>query len=134
MEVEVSASDIRVEDRPAKSGGYRQKGTARLDSGLFPSGGGKALVFKLDVQLAAKVTSWDLDHIGLSKCDLKFFGVRVASVCGAVKAALRKNVVKFGSKFFAIHMPRLLRKVEDLIRARVSQSRRNETKRTGEKL
>ncbi len=48
----------------------------------------------------------------------RFLGVRVASFCGTVRRAARSFTRRFAGEFSAVQMPQLLRRVEELIRAR----------------
>ena len=95
-----SASNLRIEDRV---------------------GVGKALIFNLDLRLSAKILRWNLSRIGLKNCDVRVLGVRVVSFCGLVRRTLRDYVARFTRRLSAVQMPQLLRRVEDLLKARVGE-------------
>lgn len=60
-----------------------------------------------------------MDHLGISNCELRVLGVRIISLCGYIKRTIKDYVHRFTYEFSEIHMPKLLRKVEDLIRRRI---------------
>ncbi len=99
------ASDVRIETRPKKSktivsslkkpkySSDPQPNPTSYNSKENVTGGGetqKFLIFRLDIRLSGRLVKFSLDHLGIYNCDLKFFGVKVASLCPQVRRAARK--------------------------------------------
>lgn len=76
------------------------------------------LVFKIKLKLDARIKRWDVDHIGITNCQIKVLGLKVVSFCGAIRQMIRDYVSESNWKLNEIEMPRMLRQFERMLRYR----------------
>ena len=70
------------------------------------------------MKLDAKIKRWDVDHIGITNCQIKVLGLKIVSFCGTIRQMIRDFVSKSQWELNEIQMPRMLRRFEQMLHYR----------------
>ena len=89
---------------------------ARAKNGTMPY-----LVFKIKIDLDADIKQFHVDRVKLENCDVKFLGLSLFSYCGLVEKAIKESAEKFARKFNVFTMPKLLDRIENLLRYKIGE-------------
>ena len=77
------------------------------------------LVFKLKIDLDGNLDRFIVDHVGIDKCEVRVLGLKVFSFCGIVKSKVKQEVEKSARSFNAFNTPRILKRIEEMLRYRL---------------
>ena len=89
---------------------------ARAKNGTMPY-----LVFKIKIDLDADIKQFYVDRVKLENCDVKFLGLSLFSYCGLVEKTIKEGAEKFARKFNVFTMPKLLARVENMLRYKIGE-------------
>ena len=79
------------------------------------------LVFKLNIDLDGNIDRFIVDRVGIDKCEVRILGLKVFSFCGIIKKVVKKQIEKSARSFNAFNTPRLLRRIEEMLRYRLGE-------------
>ena len=79
------------------------------------------LVFKLKIDLDGNIDRFIVDRVGIDNCEIRLLGLKVFSFCGIVKKTVKRQIEKQARSFNAFNTPRLLKKIEDMLRYRLGE-------------
>ena len=79
------------------------------------------LVFKLKIDLDGNIDRFIVDRVGIDNCEIRLLGLKVFSFCGIVKKTVKRQIEKQARSFNAFNTPRLLKRIEDMLRYRLGE-------------
>ena len=79
------------------------------------------LVFKLKIDLDGNIDRFIVDRVGIDNCEIRLLGLKVFSFCGIVKKTVKRQIEKQARTFNAFNTPRLLKRIEDMLRYRLGE-------------
>ena len=79
------------------------------------------LVFKLDIDLDGNIDRFIVDQVNIDKCEVRILGLKVFSFCGIVKKTVKEQIERSARNFNAFNTPRLLKRVEEMLRYRLGE-------------
>ena len=79
------------------------------------------LVFKLKIDLDGNIDRFIVDRVGIDNCEVRVLGLKVFSFCGIVKKTVKQQVEKSARSFNAFNTPRILKRIEEMLRYRLGE-------------
>ena len=79
------------------------------------------LVFKLNVDLDGNIDRFIVDRVNIDKCEVRILGLKVFSFCGIVRKQIKQQIERSARSFNAFNTPRLLRRIEEMLRYRLGE-------------
>ncbi len=74
-------------------------------------------VHRLEYQLV----SFNVDHVGIDNCDLKFLGIKVFSACGLIQKTIKDSIQKLTRDLSEFQAPKMLHEIERILRYRLGE-------------
>ena len=76
-------------------------------------------MFKIDFKVNAKIKSFNIDHIYVRNCDIRFGGLRLFSYCGLIKKAIKDSTEDIVSNMDEMQMmPSIFEQIQKILRYR----------------
>ena len=60
-------------------------------------------------------------RVRLKNCDVKFMGLRLFSYCGLIEKTVKESAQKFVRKFNVFTLPKIVQRIEDILRHRLGE-------------
>ena len=73
--------------------------------------------YRLEYQLV----SFNVDHLGVNNCDLKFLGIKVFSACGLIQKTIKDSIQQITRDLSEFQAPKLLHEIERMLRYRLGE-------------